>query len=431
MKRKVLSILVVMAMVISLVAGCGSGDSGKSGEDSKDSGGGDKKTINVFTPYVDSNQEGVANNFRAALKATQEQFPDYEIVHENVGIETYKTKIKALVAADETPDIFFSWGAGFVKSFVEAGKVAAIDDKMSDDAKGKLQAGANDMFMFDDATYGLTSSKWVGALYCNTKIFEENNMELPTTYQELLDACKKFREAGLQPLAIGMKDQWPGQQYPVEFTIQVAGADETNKMVNKETSFDNEKLAEAVDYTIELIEASAFNDGAMGITNEEAYSSFTRGEIPMMFTNSNFSDQAMQDDSAVKDNVTAIRFPTIDGADSAQYFGGAIDGLCMSSSCENPDETYEVLEALAYQWAVADGGLVTWEVPEEAKADVNALNQEIMAFSADATGYALAWDTLLDSADAQEWLDLVSEVYAGNIKTGKDFAKQLQEKIGN
>lgn len=430
MKRRLLSVVLAASMAAAMLAGCGSGSSEEDGSSAQKDGDG-KPTISVFTDYVESNSESVAVNFNKALEQTKEHFADkYNIESEAVAIESYKEKIKAMVAADETPDIFMTWGAGFMESFVDAGKVEAIDDYMSDDAKNSIQTGALDMFEFDGKTYGLTANKWVGALYCNTALFEENDLEIPTTFDELIEVCKAFREKGIQPIALGAKDQWPCQQYINEFVIQLAGTEEANKMAFKEESMDNEYVAQACDYVIEMINAGAFNDGAMGLSNEEAYAAFTRGENPMMYTNSNYSSQAITDDSAIKDSVTAVRFPLLDGADTTQYFGGSIDGLCMSSKCEYPEETYEVMEYLVNAWAEADGGLVTWEVSDEAKEKVNFLDKEILDYSSNATGYSLAWDTLLDSNDAQTWLDLVSEVYAGNITSGEDFAKQLQEGIG-
>lgn len=109
-----------------------------------------KPTISVFTDYVESNSESVAVNFNKALEQTKEHFADkYNIESEAVAIESYKEKIKAMVAADETPDIFMTWGAGFMESFVDAGKVAAIDDYISEKSKESLKTGALDMFEFD------------------------------------------------------------------------------------------------------------------------------------------------------------------------------------------------------------------------------------------------------------------------------------------
>ncbi|MDO4272782.1 MAG: extracellular solute-binding protein [Eubacteriales bacterium] len=393
--------------------------------------GGDKKTINIFTLYSESNSDAGAAYFREALAEAQEAFPDYELVHETADVETYKTKIKAMVAADEVPDIFFAWGAGFVKPFVDAGKVMALDEYMDEETNSRLLAGANDEFLFDGKTYGLTSYKWIGALYCNTELFEKYEVKIPETYEELMTACKTFREAGLNPMVVGMKDKWPGQQYLNEFTVQLAGSEETNKMASKETSFDNEYLAKAAQLTKDLVDAGAFNDGALGLTRDESEAAFLQGEVPMNFTGSWFSELTSGENSKVDGKVTAVRFPVVEECkDVNNFFGGAINGLCVAADCEYPEETAEVCKFLAEHSAIADGGLVTWEVPEEAKASVHSLNQEIIEFSKDAAGYSLAWDTLLEAADAQEWLNLVAQLFGGEVESGEAFAKTLQDTIG-
>ena len=41
------------------------------------------------------------------------------------------------------------------------------------------------------------------------KFFEENNVELPKTFDEFLDVCTTFQNAGVTPLAAGLKSWEP------------------------------------------------------------------------------------------------------------------------------------------------------------------------------------------------------------------------------
>lgn len=431
MKKRLLSALIIVSMAAAMLVGC-SGSNGSDSDAETAASGGKKKTITVFTLYSESNSDAGAAYFREALAEAQEAFPEYEIIHETADVETYKTKIKAMVAANEVPDIFFAWGAGFVSPFVEAGNVLALDDYLDQETTSRLLSGANDEFIFEGKTYGLTSYKWIAALYCNTELFEEHGVEIPTTYDELLEACKTFRDAGLNPMAVGMKDKWPGQQYINELTVQLAGSEATNMMAAKETTFDNPELAEAAQLVTDLIEAGAFNNGALGLTRDESEAAFLQGEVPMNYTGSWFSELTSDEPSKVDGKIEVVRFPTVaDCVDKNSFFGGAINGLSVSADTEYPEEAVEVCAYLAEHSAIADGGLVTWEVPDEAKENVHPLNNDIIEFSKDASGYSLAWDTLLEAADAQEWLNLVTEVFGGEITSGDIFAKKLQDTIGN
>lgn len=44
-----------------------------------------------------------------------------------------------------------------------------------------------------------------GTLFVNETILEENGLEVPTTYDELVNCCTALREKGIFPVAMGAK----------------------------------------------------------------------------------------------------------------------------------------------------------------------------------------------------------------------------------
>jgi ABC-type glycerol-3-phosphate transport system substrate-binding protein len=76
--------------------------------------------------------------------------------------ETFKTKIRTAVAANEAPDIFTYWAGGYMKNFVTAGKLLALDDYLNDGTKDKLLDGTLDNMTFDGKVYGLPHTMDVG-----------------------------------------------------------------------------------------------------------------------------------------------------------------------------------------------------------------------------------------------------------------------------
>ena len=67
--------------------------------------------------------------------------PDVQIKVETVENERYKTKIKTAFATNELPDIFYSWGGGFSKPFIESGKVLSLNQYIDDDTSNKINNG--------------------------------------------------------------------------------------------------------------------------------------------------------------------------------------------------------------------------------------------------------------------------------------------------
>jgi ABC-type glycerol-3-phosphate transport system substrate-binding protein len=66
-----------------------------------------------------------------------------------------------------------------------------------------------DSLKVDGTTYAIPMDVNTLTIAYNKDVFEELGLEVPSTHDELLALAKPLRAAGLQPLAIGLKDQWP------------------------------------------------------------------------------------------------------------------------------------------------------------------------------------------------------------------------------
>ncbi len=87
----------------------------------------EKTQLTLWSIAVESDANRPA--YEAAIKAFNEENPDFEIVMEVTENEAYKTKIKAAMSdGTNLPDIFFTWSMAFLGDFVEAGRVLCLDD---------------------------------------------------------------------------------------------------------------------------------------------------------------------------------------------------------------------------------------------------------------------------------------------------------------
>lgn len=227
MKKKLVKMLSLM-MAAVLVLGCtacgnAGGDTAETGNEAAaeadDAGGaaqqadetaeaGDEKvTITLWSQFSDPNStDGNYVAFYNALESIKTDMPNVEVVHEGTESESYKVKLKTAMAGNELPDVFFNWGAGTMKPYVDAGLVLPLDEYMTDDVKSRILGGTLDNFVFDGKTYGYPYSVAVASLYVNTELFEQNNVKIPETYDELLEAVDAFNAAGITPISLGEKD---------------------------------------------------------------------------------------------------------------------------------------------------------------------------------------------------------------------------------
>lgn len=157
--KRAVSIVISAAMVFSLTA-CGNGNSAQTSTSAEakseasgdadtaatdtgaaegDEASGEQVTINLWSQFSDPNStDGNYVAFYNALESIKTDMPNINVVHEGTESESYKVKLKTAMAGNELPDVFFNWGAGTMKPYVDAGLVLPLDEYMTDDVKGRI-----------------------------------------------------------------------------------------------------------------------------------------------------------------------------------------------------------------------------------------------------------------------------------------------------
>ena len=133
--KKALALTLASTMAFSM-AGCGS--KGGSSDAKNDDG---TITLNVWHQWSNDTNE-LKSKYEEAVKAYEKENSGVKIKTETLDTEAYKTKINAEFAGDAKGiDVFYWWGAGTAKKLVDAGKVMALDDYVTDDVKSKILEG--------------------------------------------------------------------------------------------------------------------------------------------------------------------------------------------------------------------------------------------------------------------------------------------------
>ena len=88
--------------------------------------------------------------YEEAAAAYMSEHPNVTIQTETLDTEAYKTKINAEFAGDaEGIDVFYWWGAGTAKKFVEADKLLVLDDYVTDEVRANMLEGSTGAFEYD------------------------------------------------------------------------------------------------------------------------------------------------------------------------------------------------------------------------------------------------------------------------------------------
>ena len=438
MSRKVLCFAVVLAIILSLAACTPAAekqveqtkavDPQAASEAPKEA---EKKdvTLKLWSQWA-SDADGMKKPLDKVLEDWKTANPNIKIEMDVINTDAYKAKVKVASAANELPDIFFSWGGGFAKPFVNANMVLQLDPYLNDGTKDKLVSQTLNNFTYDGKTYGLPMYMWLGVLYCNKDLFDKNGVKIPDTYDELLTAVKALNVKGITPFAVGEKELWPGMFFQNALALRTVGIDGCVKALSKEASFDTPEFKDSAAKLEELVKTGAFAKGCMGVDELEAEATFTQGKAAMIYMGDWAAASFEKDDSPVKGKIVAKNFPALEGAkDNGAFLGGAIDTFMVSAKTKNKEESVQTLEYicenLGKEGYLAGAAIPSWKVQVDA-AKINPLTSQITQLSQGSAGFMLAWDTFLEGADADTELNAVAKIFGGK-STPDEFVKELQK----
>lgn len=208
MKKKFVSLLLSVSMVIAMLAGCGSETTKGTTTESpaadtvteEEEAGNPEEPVEI-TMFISSPEYADAIN--ELITAYKEVKPNVTINYETTQND-YPTLLKAKLNSGECPDIFASTSGKEIGVYLDYSQNLAdqpLADAMSDAVKGVMMSG--------DEVHGLSiKGNFFGVVY-NKDIFEEVGItEFPQTLSELEAACKLISDAGYTPFTTGFAEWW-------------------------------------------------------------------------------------------------------------------------------------------------------------------------------------------------------------------------------
>ncbi len=370
-----------------------------------------------------------------AIEEFEANHPGVTINFETFENESYKTKIKSAVAANELPDVFFTWGGGFSQSFVESGKVLPLDDyypEYEDGITKTVLANAT----YDGVIYGSAICTPVSCLFYNKAMFDEKGLKAPETYEDFVNVCQAFIDDGITPIGISVKDTWVLAMTHDALTLKSAGPEKTAAAITRTEgiSYNDPDFLESAKKVKELADMGAFIEGATGLSNDEACQLFYNGTVPMYITGSWMAGSIQTDAENPADfDVAPIPVINKDNAAITDFMGGASDTLMASASSEHPDlaaaAVFELTRAISHYSYLDGAGIPAWTVDYDA-GEVNDMTQKIADYTTSATSFTLWFDTLMTSEDAGEYLALLQQLYIGDL-TPEGFVEAMAAQLEN
>ncbi len=345
--------------------------------------------------------------FRPVLQGAIDTF---NATHRNVQFEAqaiqnevFRDQLQAAVITRQQPDVFQTWGGGLLKSYVDTGIVREIPELVGQAFVPNALAPST----FNGKHYAVPANLAGVFLWYNQDLFNQHNVHLPITWEDLLVACQSFQNIGILPVAVGNRDRWTGGLWLTYLTERIGGSDTLNETI----------LAQAGERLQDMVRAGCFGDNANSTSFGEAQTLLANGSAAMQLQGDwNLGGLRSVNRELTNASIRVLPFPTLDGQFDNSIVGGT--GQAFAISHDAPPETasalIELLSSSTFGRSVAGSGFIPALSGYEADI-VDPLVREMASRLQGASHVELYLDQLLPPAAAIVHLQTIQQLFDGTI----------------
>ncbi len=301
--------------------------------------------------------DGVVNLFHrsAAESAREPRMAMWNHCADQLGIEIienfsppeqYEVQLPVQLSSSTPPDIYALWAGGRAQFQAETGVIHPLE-AIWDDVRNNFPAGIQATSTEPDGNvYVMPTTFQPNVFWYNVAIFEENGLEAPETWDELLVVAETLQEAGVTPFALGASSGWEPLFWFDYMILRVAGSEFRNGLMAGTESYLDPQVIEAMQLWGSLLEEGYFLDGFSSMGWREMATNVMNGEAAMEimgpWTAGNFIRSGWEPGV----DFATFNFPNIN-PDIPDAVEGAVEGWAASGAGENTENALAMLACIS------------------------------------------------------------------------------------
>lgn len=302
--------------------------------------------ISLWTEFTAG---GEATGIEELVKAWNEKGTGITIKHRPIGNEEFFTVIRTGLAGGEPPDLLQFEGYQQTRDFAAAGQLVDLTDWwQANKERFALPDAGEYSCTYEGKVYCMPYTFLTGwQIYYNPNILAENNIEVPTTFEDFLAAAEKLKQAGITPIALGNKNGWPGEHWWMAFLVQRCGVEGVYKAIRGEgAKFTDACFVQAAADFQNLAKSGYLSAGAASDDYGAAQAVFLSGKAAFFQTGSWFASGWEQTPPPFE--VGIMPFPRFkDTPYTGDVIGAVTHVFGVPSQAKNKEAALKVLDWLA------------------------------------------------------------------------------------
>lgn len=418
------AVMGITLVLLAGLAGCSSG-----------SGGSEQPESTVLW----TNDGGVSPALDAAVDRFNADSDSGDIDFESLVSTNYPERLRTAMNSSRRPGIFYNWGGGDIRDYVDAELLVPLDDAFAADPelRDAFLPSMLDVANLDGKFYGIpvTGSQPV-VLFYNKSVLEEAGIEPPQTMDDVFDAIPILQENGVIPFSQPGGDSWTLMMWWQYLVDRIGGPEVFNKITAGEwdEGWSDPAVLEATQTIADLVDAGAFGDNFASIAYGQGGSEtlLAEGQAALYLMGSWAYGSFLQNnpDFAASD-LGYINFPAVTGGagNPANLAGNPTTFLSISTAA-NEQTAVDFLPQL-YSDDYVKEIIAIGEVPVTTNAAdllAESPNPEFAEWQfelvANAEHFQQSWDRALGGDLATPMMTEMQRLFLGQI-TPEQFVDQM------
>lgn len=266
------------------------------------------------------------------------EHPDIRVVQN--AVPNADAAIRVRLVRDDVPDVMTLNANGRFGQLAQAGVFRDFaDDPVLDEVNPAILKILTDLGSYEPGQVnGIPFANNADGVIYNTALFDDNGVEVPTTWDELLAAIDTFEQAGVTPIYGTLGDAWTSLPVWNALASNLPPDDFFTQLRDDQATFEADyeavaaRMAELYDHTQPTLFERGYDDGNQAFANGEA-AMYLQGSwaIPVI--------EGFEPDF----EVGTFPLPT-DDPDQTRLVSGVDVAFTTGADTEHPDEVLTFIE---------------------------------------------------------------------------------------
>lgn len=295
--KSAVSVVMASAMLLAMLSGCsktGSAGSSAGGSSANGTSGSLKGSVNEKKDFkflsIWAQNTDNAQLITGLDKEYEAKHPNFKLDFEMVSSDDLMEKITTLQAANELPDAFAYESGKPLEKLIDEGALVNIGDAFkSAGIYDQLEPSAVSLLnklVDNKGLYAIPLGMNIEGFWYNKKMFADNNISVPKTWDDLINDCKVLYSKNIQPIAVAGKDKWPATRLLSAYIMMSQGPDALQDAVVNKQSIDTPDFIKAAQVVQNMSTAGYFGKGVDTVDLATAVSMVLNNKAGMIYDGS-------------------------------------------------------------------------------------------------------------------------------------------------